>query len=55
MSILTTEGWPHFSVDEMTRRHSELVNAAAEHDVARILVVVSDRSGTAVPWLTGCG
>ena len=53
MAIATTNGWPHFSADEMDRRHRDLFAAAAEHDVARILVVGADRSGTAVQWLTG--
>ena len=53
MPILMTDGLPHFSSAEMSRRHGALEAAAAEHDVARVLVVGSNRTGTAVQWLTG--
>lgn len=53
MPIPTTDGHPHFSDEEMGRRHEALLSAANELGVSRILTVGANRSGTAVQWLTG--
>lgn len=42
-----------FSADEMARRRSALAEAAASHGVDRVVLYGAERSGTAVPWLTG--
>ena len=48
-----TEGHPHFSDEEMRRRHDALLAAAGEAGVSRVLTVGANRNGTGVQWLTG--
>lgn len=52
-SILMIDGHPCFSEQEMTRRRDAVLVAAEEAGVARVLIVGSNRTGTAVQWLTG--
>ncbi|HET9422887.1 MAG TPA: M24 family metallopeptidase [Nocardioides sp.] len=52
-AIAVTDGHPHFSAEEMQRRHEVLLDAAGEAGVSRVLSVGSNRNGTAVQWLTG--
>ena len=52
-SIPMTDGHPHFSQEEMARRHDDLLAAAGEAGVSRVLTVGSNRNGTGVQWLTG--
>lgn len=47
------DGYPRFTDGEMQRRRRALLDGAAEHDVAQILLVGADRSGSAVQWITG--
>ena len=46
------EPYPRFSDEEMHRRHDALGAVMAEHDVEHVLVYGTERSGTAVGWLT---
>ena len=52
-SIPVTDGHPHFSAEEMQRRHEALLAAAGEAGVSRVLSIGSNRNGSAVQWLTG--
>ena len=52
-SHLLVDGWPTFSAAELSRRRTDLLAAAAERGVHRVLLVGAERAGTAVPWLTG--
>jgi Xaa-Pro aminopeptidase len=45
--------YPAFSAAEMTRRRAALTEVLAERAIDAVLVYGFDRSGTAVPWLTG--
>lgn len=44
---------PEFSAGEWDRRRQALEAIAAERGVAHVILYGSDRSGSAVPWLTG--
>jgi len=44
---------PDFTPAEMQRRHRDLLAAAAEHGVDRVLSVGVQRFGSAIQWLTG--
>jgi Xaa-Pro aminopeptidase len=48
-----TDGHPHFSAEEMQRRHGALLAVAAEAGVDRVLSIGSNRNGSAIQWLTG--
>ena len=50
---LLTDGFPTFSAAEMRRRRTALLEAAAGHGLERVLLVGMERSGTAIPWVTG--
>ncbi len=50
---LLVDGLPAFSPGELSRRRSDLLAAAAERGLRRVLLVGADRAGTAVPWVTG--
>lgn len=45
--------YPRFSPQEMTRRRAALEQLAADHDLDALVLYGADRSGSAVPWLTG--
>lgn len=49
---LDDDGYPRFSDAEMQRRRTALFEAAAQHDVQRVLLVGADRSGSAIQWIT---
>jgi len=53
VSIPVTAGHPHFTAEEMQRRHDALLAAAGEAGVSRVLSVGANRTGSAVQWLTG--
>jgi Xaa-Pro dipeptidase len=46
-------GYPAFSAAEMARRRGAVTAVLAEHGAGTALVYGADRSGSAVPWLTG--
>jgi len=50
---LLHDGHPRFSDAEMIRRRESLLAVAAERGVERVLLLGSNRNGTAVPWITG--
>lgn len=50
---LLHDGHPRFSDAEMVRRRRSLLAVAAERGVERVLLLGSNRNGTAVPWITG--
>ena len=50
---LLQDGHPSFSDGELARRKAALLSAGAERGVDRVLLLGADRSGTAVPWVTG--
>ena len=50
---LLHDGHPRFSDAEMARRRETLLAAAADRGVDRVLLLGSNRNGTAVPWITG--
>lgn len=52
-TILTSDGHPRFSDEEMHRRHEALLESAGQAGVSRVLTVGANRTGTAVQWLTG--
>ena len=47
------QGYPRFSDAELRRRRDDLLAAAADKGVDRVLLVGADRSGSAVQWITG--
>lgn len=48
-----TDAYPRFSGAEMRRRRLALHHAMERHDVAHAVLYGAERSGSAVPWLTG--
>ena len=52
-ALCDDDGYPRFTDAEMQRRRQALLEGAAEHDVAQVLLVGIDRSGSAVQWITG--
>ena len=51
--ILESMPYPAFSAQEMGRRHRLLEEAISETGVDHVVLYGTQRSGTAVPWLTG--
>ena len=45
--------YPAFSRAEMARRRGALTDVLGERGIDAVLVYGCDRSGSAVPWLTG--
>jgi Xaa-Pro aminopeptidase len=53
MTCPQPSGYPAFSGAEMTRRRDAIISLLGEHRASLALVYGFDRSGSAVPWLTG--
>ena len=53
MSMSRAPEPPNFSDAEYVDRRHRLVRVAAEHDVDAVIAYGANRSGSAVPWLTG--
>jgi Xaa-Pro dipeptidase len=47
------EGYPSFSPEEMARRRTALLQAAAAEQIDVVVVVGAERSGSGVQWVTG--
>jgi Xaa-Pro aminopeptidase len=50
---LLKDGHPAFSATETARRRTAVLEVAARQGLDRVLLVGVDRSGSAVPWVTG--